>query len=451
MTDTTGQDRLAFIGIDEGVRAALREVKTPLAPSVERGLSRFYETVSRAPEVAHLFRNDQHRDHAKTKQVDHWNNILSGQYNAAYFDTIRRVGRVHSDIGLEPRYYIAGYATVASEVLTAAVREGCKAPALGFGAPDTRKAEIYVDALVRAIFLDMEMAISVYLEEAEAKAQAGRLQVADAFEQGISGVIARLTETSCTLDEAAALVSQVVENTLGEASTAAAGAEEAATNVKSVSVAAGEMEAASREIADQVARTSVITTEAVEQVTAASETMTQLNAAAAEIGSAVNLIQEIAEQTNLLALNATIESARAGESGKGFAVVASEVKALAGQTAKATDQIARQIADVQAATTRANSVIDAIRETINSVNSAAVTITAAVEEQSVVTREIVRNTTEAAAGNQDSSRATNALEASVREAGEAARQVTVSSASVRDEMDQLNQRVAQFMVEARAG
>ena len=426
MTDTTGQDRLAFIGIDEGVRAALREVKTPLAPSVERGLSRFYATVSRAPEVAHLFRNDQHRDHAKTKQVDHWNNILSGQYNAAYFDTIRRVGRVHSDIGLEPRYYIAGYATVASEVLTAAVREGCKAPALGFGAPDTRKAEIYVDALVRAIFLDMEMAISVYLEEAEAKAQAGRLQVADAFEQGISGVIARLTETSCTLDEAAALVSQVVENTLGEASTAAAGAEEAATNVKSVSVAAGEMEAASREIADQVARTSVITTEAVEQVTAASETMTQL-------------------------LNATIESARAGESGKGFAVVASEVKALAGQTAKATDQIARQIADVQAATTRANSVIDAIRETINSVNSAAVTITAAVEEQSVVTREIVRNTTEAAAGNQDSSRATNALEASVREAGEAARQVTVSSASVRDEMDQLNQRVAQFMVEARAG
>ena len=127
------------------------------------------------------------------------------------------------------------------------------------------------------------------------------------------------------------------------------------------------------------------------------------------------------------------------------------MKALAGQTAKATDQIARQIADVQAATTRANSVIDAIRETINSVNSAAVTITAAVEEQSVVTREIVRNTTEAAAGNQDSSRATNALEASVREAGEAARQVTVSSASVRDEMDQLNQRVAQFMVEARAG
>ena len=443
MTDTTGQDRLAFIGIDEGVRAALREIKTPLAPSVERGLGRFYATVSRAPEVAHLFRDDQHRDHAKTKQVDHWNNILSGQYNETYFATIRRVGRVHSDIGLEPRYYIAGYATVASELLTAAVREGCKANRLGIGAPDTSMAETYVNALVRAIFLDMEMAISVYLEEAEAKAQAGRLQVADAFEQGISGVIGRLTETSSTLDEAAALVSQVVENTLGEASMAAAGAEEAATNVKSVSVAAGEMEASSREIADQVARTSVITTEAVEQVTAASDTMVQLNAAAAEIGSAVNLIQEIAEQT--------IESARAGESGKGFAVVASEVKALAGQTAKATDQIARQIADVQAATTRANSVIDAIRETINSVNSAAVTITAAVEEQSVVTREIVRNTTEAAAGNQDSSRATNALEASVREAGEAARQVTASSASVRDEMDQLNQRVAKFMAEARAG
>ncbi|WP_417490120.1 protoglobin domain-containing protein [Maricaulis sp.] len=451
MADHSGQDRLDFIGIDDGVRAALREIKAPLAPSVERGLSLFYATISRAPEVAHLFRDDRHRDHAMTKQVDHWNNILSGQYNDAYFDTIRRVGRVHSDIGLAPRYYIAGYATVASELLRSAVREGCKGAPIGFGKPDTCKAEIYIDALVRAIFLDIEMGVSVYLEEAEAKARESRLEVADAFEQGVSGVIGRLTETSRALDEAADLVSRVVESTLGEASTAAAGAEEAATNVKSVSVAAGEMETASREIADQVARTSAITIEAVEQVTAASDTMQELNTAAAEIGSAVSLIQEIAEQTNLLALNATIESARAGESGKGFAVVASEVKALAGQTAKATDQIARQIADVQAATTRANSVIDAIRETINSVNSAAVTITAAVEEQSVVTREIVRNTTEAAAGNQNSSRATNALEASVREAGEAARQVTHSSASVRDEMGQLNERVAQFMTEARAG
>ncbi|WP_417468147.1 protoglobin domain-containing protein [Maricaulis sp.] len=451
MTDKTGESRLEFMGIDAGVRERLRELRGPLGASIDRGLSRFYATVSRAPEVAHLFRDDQHREHAKVKQVDHWNNILSGEYNETYFDTVRRIGRVHSDIGLEPRYYIAGYATVASELLVSAARHGTRAGRAGFGKPDTSQAEACIDALVRAVFLDMELAISIYLEEAEAKARKGRLQVADTFEQGVSGVIGRLTDTSRALDEAAALVSQVVESTLGQASTAAAGAEEAAANVKSVSVAAGEMEASSREIADQVSRTSAITTEAVEQVTEAGDTMEQLNAAAAEIGSVVSLIQEIAEQTNLLALNATIESARAGEAGKGFAVVASEVKALAGQTAKATDEIARQIADVQAATSRASSVISAIHETINSVNSAAVTITAAVEEQSVVTREIVRNTTEAAAGNQESSRATNALESSVRQAGEAARQVTDSSASVREEMNQLNARVEQFMSEARAG
>ncbi|WP_417481777.1 protoglobin domain-containing protein [Maricaulis sp.] len=451
MSDTTGEPRLDFMGIDAGVRERLRELREPLADSIDRGLSRFYATVSRAPEVAHLFRDDQHREHAKTKQVDHWNNILSGEYNETYFDTVRRIGRVHSDIGLEPRYYIAGYATVASELLVSAARLGVRSGIAGFGKPDTSQLEARIDALVRAIFLDMELAISIYLEEAEAKARKSRLEVADTFEQGVSGVIGRLTDTSRALDDAAALVSQVVESTLGQASTAAAGAEEAAANVKSVSVAAGEMETSSREIADQVSRTSAITIEAVEQVTEASDTMNHLNQAAAEIGSVVNLIQEIAEQTNLLALNATIESARAGEAGKGFAVVASEVKALAGQTAKATDEIARQISDVQAATSRASSVINAIRDTINSVNAAAVTITAAVEEQSVVTREIVRNTTEAAAGNQDSSRAATALEASVRQAGEAARQVTDSSASVREEMSQLNARVEQFMAEARAG
>ena len=451
MSTKTGERRLNFIGIDAGVREALKELQEPLASSIERGLDRFYATVSRAPEVTHLFRDDQHRDHAKLKQVEHWNNILSGEYNEAYFDTVRRIGRVHSDIGLEPRYYIAGYATVASELLTSAVRHGVRAGLAGLGTPDTRNAEVAIDALVRAIFLDMELAISIYLEEAEAKARKGRLEVADTFETGVSGVIGRLSDTSQALDNAAALVAQVVETTLGQAATAAEGAEEAATNVKSVSVAAGEMETSSREIADQVSRTTSITTEAVEQVGEASETMEQLNSAASEIGSVVNLIQEIAEQTNLLALNATIESARAGEAGKGFAVVASEVKALAGQTAKATDEIARQIADVQAATERASSVINAIRDTINSVNSAAVTITAAVEEQSVVTREIVRNTTEAAAGNQESSRATNALESSVRQADEAARQVTEASASVREEMAQLNSRVEKFMAEARAG
>lgn len=441
-------DDLDFFGLDAERREALRDVAPAVRAELNPALSSFYATISRAPSVAPFFRDDDQRGQAKSRQAEHWERILSGDFADSYFDGVERIGQVHSRIGLDPKIYIGGYAAIASDLMIAAMKAGVRTK--GFGKPDTADAERYIDAMVRAVLFDMQGAISIYLEESARRAAAARDELADNFEQAVGEVISSLTATSSELEAASGLMSTAVKSTEEEAGTAASGAREASSNVNSVAHSAEEMQSAASEIAAQVSATTDTANAAVEQVARTSEMMQSLREAAREIGSVVGLIQEIAEQTNLLALNATIESARAGEAGKGFAVVASEVKALAGQTAKATEQISTQINEVQSSTDSSAQSIDAIRATIDTVSEAAVNINAAVEEQSVVISEIVRNTTQAARGNEEGARAAGNLEDSVRQAGEATRQVATSANDVRDQTRILNERIQVFLKQARS-
>ena len=168
------------------------------------------------------------------------------------------------------------------------------------------------------------------------------------------------------------------------------------------------------------------------------------------IGDVVKLITAIAEQTNLLALNATIEAARAGEAGRGFAVVAQEVKALAAQTAKATDEIATQIAGMQAATQDSVTAIKEIGGTIGRISEIAATIAAAVEEQGAATQEIARNVQEAAKGTAEV--ATNIVDVNrgAGETGSASDQVLASAQSLSSESSHLKIEVAKFLETVRA-
>lgn len=201
----------------------------------------------------------------------------------------------------------------------------------------------------------------------------------------------RRAEIGQTVDTALTQFSAAVARTNAQASGAAAASREVSTNVQAVAAGAEELAVSVAEITRQVVETSRATTAAKEEVQRANGMVQDLVGAAGRIGDIIKLITDIAGQTNLLALNATIEASRAGDAGRGFAVVAGEVKGLAGQTAKATDEIARQIGGVRSAVVNVVSAIGSISDAIASLDGIAAAIASAVEEQSVVTQDVSAN------------------------------------------------------------
>ncbi|TXN39960.1 PAS domain S-box protein [Methylobacterium sp. WL93] len=219
-------------------------------------------------------------------------------------------------------------------------------------------------------------------------------------------------------------IGQAVENVTRQTVEAAGTVGQVSNDIQSVASGAEELSASVGEISQQVSHAARMAGQAVEQAQRTGSIVAGLSTQAAQIGEVVTMIQGIASQTNLLALNATIEAARAGAAGKGFAVVASEVKALAEQTAKATDQIRGQIQATQTATREAVDAIGSIQATIRSLDEVSGAIAAAVEEQSAVTREMSGSMQTAAHG-------VTTIAGSMEDIARASEQVDVATRQVR--------------------
>ena len=232
------------------------------------------------------------------------------------------------------------------------------------------------------------------------------------------------------IDEELSGVSHALAEALQKTAATADAATQTSANVESVAAASEELAAAVAEVANQVANASEVTQSALERARRAGESINTLSAAAQSIGAVVALINDIAQQTNLLALNATIEAARAGEAGRGFAVVAQEVKALATQSATATEEISKQIGNIQGRTDEVVTAISEISGVIERVNSMAVSVAGSMEEQNAVTRDISANMQTASSGVMEISANMNELNAVARQLGEAVNRAKAASAAL---------------------
>jgi methyl-accepting chemotaxis protein len=238
-------------------------------------------------------------------------------------------------------------------------------------------------------------------QQTELEKRALQRQMADRFEADVKSVVATVAKATSDMQRVAGEITVSVNGTSEQAAAAAAASEEASASVSTVAAATEELASSVTEIGRQVTHSSQVADNAVVKAGQTTEMVGSLASAAEKIGDVLRLIGAIASQTNLLALNATIEAARAGDAGRGFAVVASEVKELASQTAKATEEIAAQVAAIQSATGECVTAIGGISDTIREISGIATTIAAAVEEQGSATREIARSVQQAATGTSE--------------------------------------------------
>jgi methyl-accepting chemotaxis protein len=289
--------------------------------------------------------------------------------------------------------------------------------------------------------------------EANAMAAARRAEMhklADDFESAVGSIVQAVSSASTQLEAAASTLTGTAESTQMLTAAVASASEQASSNVQSVASATEELSESVSEVGRQVQESSRIAEEAVKQAERTDARIAQLSQAASRIGDVVRLITAIAEQTNLLALNATIEAARAGEAGRGFAVVAQEVKALAAQTAKATDEIGTQITSMQAATSESVTAIKEIGATITRISGIATAIAASVEQQSATTGEISRNVHQAAQGATQVASNIGDVNKGAGETGSASTQVLASAQSLSRESSHLKVELEKFLGTVRA-
>src|ERR1700693_6192114 len=275
-------------------------------------------------------------------------------------------------------------------------------------------------------------------------------QFVEDFRAKISGIIERVLNSSGQFEKDARQLSVTARSTAEMSGQSADASRQASEHVRSAAAASNRLSQSIVEISRQVQDSNGVAADAVKQANATDERMAELSAAGDRIGDVVKLITSIAEQTNLLALNATIEAARAGDAGRGFAVVAQEVKNLAGQTAKATDEISAHIVNMQRATGESVGAIKAIGMTIERISGITTSISSAVEQQGTATQSIAEGVQAAASGTLDVADKIERVAKGASDTGTTSGQMLKSAQALSEVSHHLKDEVEKFLDSVRA-
>jgi len=433
--------RLDLLEIDEPMRTTLREMRPFLAKSLPGILARFYDKVRNSDPSSGIFKDGAMQE-AVRMQLHHWELIAACDFGAAYADSIARFCQFNQRAGVTPQWYVGCRQMFIADQLMKAAENEIAMPRFGRAARAARdKKALMLNTIAKAVMLDTENVVAFYFGS---NRQARKDAIAHASDR-FRAIITSLSTASSELERTARALSDNAGNTTRLATVVANASEDASNNVQSVASATEELASSVREISAQVQESNRIAASAVKQADETDSRINALSQAANRIGDVIKLITSVAEQTNLLALNATIEAARAGEAGRGFAVVAQEVKALASQTAKATDEIGIQIAGMQTATQEAVSSIKMISSTIGKISEITTAISAAIEEQGAATQEISGNIQRTADGTSQVAGTIAEVSHGANQTGAASSQLLSSAKQLSDSTTSLQAEIDGFL------
>lgn len=427
------QERTAFLDLDREARALLAAFWPALEPELPSMLKDFYGHLLAYPETAALLTGDGKIDRLKKAQLEHWKSVFTGGFDDAYFERVRRIGKAHERVGLSPRWYLGGYALMLGRIHEVAIRNKSRRPA---------ELSRLVSAIDRAVMLDSELAVSIYLEETDASFQRRLTEIADDVSSSIDSVADSVVNEAETVHGLADTVADGARHARERAEAVSRSASETSDSISATAAAAEEMSASVAEINTQIAKAAALARQAVTTTEESNAKVAGLSEAAQRIGDVVNLIQDIARQTNLLALNASIEAARAGDAGRGFAVVANEVKALARQTADATSDISKQIDAIRSAVTDTVSSLQTIGGVIADIDRTSTSIAATVEQQNAASDDVARTISQVAKSAGSVSAAIAEVSTVAAESAEASERLDGSASDLLNHGRTLRQSVA---------